>query len=218
MGQYLLFGLLGKLLYENPEQSLLQPLVDEDVFGDVPFGAEQPAVKEGLSQLQQWAREFAADAPASTLDVRADYTRLFVGSMKLPLSPWESVYYSEERLLFQESTMDVRRWYRRFGLEPVNLRREPDDHIGLELAFVAHLAQRALEALAAGDELVLNDALDAQRNFCQRHLLRWAPLWCAQMVEYARTPYYRGLAQVLRGALEAQAQFLNVQVPEVTAA
>lgn len=216
-GQLLLFGLLGKLLYENPEQSLLQQLADEDVFSDVPFAASQEAVQEGLSLLQDWAETFRKDAGGTTLDVKADYTRLFVGTVKIPLSPWESVYYSEERLLFQESTMDVRRWYRRFGLEPINLRKEPDDHIGLELAFIAHLAQHALAALENEDEIALNEALDAQRQFSSKHLLVWTPLWCEQMIEYARTPYYKGLALILRGALDELAAFLDIPKPEVLA-
>lgn len=217
-GELLLFGLLGKLFYENPEQSMLQQLVDEEIFSDVPFAGTQEEVVQGLALLQTWAQEFSEAPEARTLDVKADYTRLFVGTSTLPLSPWESVYYSEERLLFQESTMDVRRWYQRFGLEPINLRKEPDDHIGLELAFMAHLAQRGLMALENGDELALNDALDAQRGFARRHLLVWVPLWCAQMIEYARTPYYKGLAQVLRGALDELALFLDVPMPEVLAA
>lgn len=214
-GELLLFGLLGKLFYETPEQADLQQLVDDEIFAESPFAASHAAVQQGLALLQDWAREFEADAQEATLDVKTDNTRLFSGALKLPLSPWESVYYSEERLLFQESTIDVRNWYQRFGLEPVKLRREPDDHIGLELAFIAHLAQRALVALEQGDDLALEDALDAQREFCRRHLFAWAPLWCAQMIEYARTSYYRGLAHLLRGALDELAIALDMPLPEV---
>jgi TorA maturation chaperone TorD len=113
--------------------------------------------------------------------------------------------------------MDVRRWYRRFGLEAVNLKKEPDDHIGLELAFVAHLAGRALQTLEAGDREAFQEAIQAQRDFARRHLLVWTPLWCAQMVEYAKTPFYRGLALMLRGALDELAQFLDIPMPEVRA-
>ena len=214
-GEFLLFGLLGKLLYENPEQSLLTQLVDDDVFADAPFAASQDSVQEGLVLLQQWAQAFRADAAGTTLDLKADYTRLFVGTIQLPLSPWESVYYNEERLLFQESTTDVRRWYRRFGLQAINLRKEPDDHIGLELAFMAHLAQHALVELSFDDQSAFHEVLERQREFSQRHLLLWTPLWCTQMVEYAQTPFYRGLALLLRGALDELAQLLGIPLPEV---
>lgn len=214
-GQLLLFGLLGKLLYENPEEISLQRLVQEDVFSDVPFAGSHDSVQKGLALLQEWATTFENSAARVTLDLKADYTRLFVGTVQLPLSPWESVYYSEERLLFQESTMDVRRWYRRFGLEPINLRKEPDDHIGLELAFIAHLARHALNALESGDKKALEILIGAQRDFSRKHLMVWAPLWCEQMVEHAYTPFYRGLALILRGALDEMAQLLDLPTPEV---
>lgn len=216
-GQWLLFGLLGKLLYEYPEQSLLQQLVDEDVFSDVPFAAVQEETQEGLELLQQWALNFAADPQEATLDVKADYTRLFASAARLPVSPWESVYYSEERQLFQESTLDVRAWYHRFGLEIINLRNEPDDHIGLELAFLAHLARSALQALEQEDRREMQNLLEAQRQFSRKHLLGWAPMWCDQMVEYARTSYYRGMALILRGALHQLVQFLDISMAEAVA-
>ena len=50
-------------------------------------------------------------------------------------------------MIFQEQTLHVRQWYSRFGLQVVKLHKEPDDHIGLELEFVAHLANLALQAI-----------------------------------------------------------------------
>lgn len=219
-GEYLLFGLLGKLFYSTPDAELLEALVEDDVFDEAPFAAEQPSVVEGLALLREWSEAYAqSDAQERKLaDVQADHTRLFVVTEQLPLTPWESVYYSEERLLFQESTVDVRNWYAQFGLETVTGRSEPEDHIGLELAFVAHLAHRALMALDAGNEQAFNELVAAQKGFCQKHLMVWAPLWCSQMVEYARTDFYRGLALLLRGALEELSDILDVPLREVALA
>ncbi|HSM55640.1 MAG TPA: molecular chaperone TorD family protein [Candidatus Sulfomarinibacteraceae bacterium] len=216
-GQYLLFGLLGKLFYNIPDAELLDTLVQDDVFDEAPFAATQAPAVEGLGLLREWSEAYAHSEEQGEMlaDVKADHTRLFVVTEKLPLTPWESVYYSEERLLFQESTVDVRNWYAQFGLETVTGRSEPEDHIGLELAFVAHLAHRALMALDAGNEQAFQQLLAAQKGFCQKHLMVWAPLWCAQMVEYARTDFYRGLALLLRGALDELATIIEVPLREV---
>ncbi|MBO2519906.1 MAG: molecular chaperone TorD, partial [Firmicutes bacterium] len=40
----------------------------------------------------------------------------------------------------------MRNWYARYGLVAEKKGQEPDDHVGLELEFVAHLAGLALEA------------------------------------------------------------------------
>jgi TorA maturation chaperone TorD len=210
-GEFLLFGLLGKLLYNQPAQDEIQALVDEAIFTDAPFAGEQPDIVAGLELLQQWAEAWQGNPDSVMRDLRVDWTRLFAGGGLAPVAPWESVYYSEERSLFSESTLDVRAWYRRFGLEPVNLYHEPDDHIALELLFVAHLARLGLAALEDSDEEALEGAVQGQRDFVRQHLLVWAPTWSEQMVLLAHTDYYRGLALLVRGALAELGQRLDVE-------
>lgn len=210
-GEFLLFGLLGKLLYNQPAQEEIQALVEDELFSDAPFASDHPDVLDGLALLQKWAAAYGEDGSAGLSDLQTDWTRLFAGGGLAPIAPWESVYYSEERLLFGESTLDVRAWYRRFGLELANLHHEPDDHIGLELLFIAHLAHLGLAALEEGDEAALARAIGAQRDFCRQHLLVWAPTWSEQMVTLAHTDFYRGLALVVRGALAELAGRLDVE-------
>lgn len=215
-GEMLLFGLLGKIFYANPDRDLLQPLVDEEVFVESPFGGAQPDVIAGLELLSNWIHECEGGVNDNTLiDLKVDYTRLFVGTGKVPVVPWESAYFNEAHLLFQEQTLDVRAWYQRFGLKAIKLYKEPDDHIALELAFMAHLAKLGLDALGAQDDAAFQEGLEAQRGFLTEHLLLWGPLWCNLVVEHAKTKFYRGIALVLRGALKELATILEIDVPEV---
>jgi TorA maturation chaperone TorD len=211
-GEGLMFGLLGKALYLIPEDEWLQPLVDGELFSHSPFAAEQPYVVKGLALLDDWSRSFGDE---SLKELKVDHTHLFTGMFKIPVAPWESVYFSDERMVFQQQTLDVRAWYRRFGLETIEYRKEPDDHIGLELAFIAHLARLGLAAQEAGNTERLDEILEAQRGFLSEHLLRWGPLWCSLVEEHAQTDFYRGLALVLRGALLEIAEILNVRVPDI---
>lgn len=211
IGQQLLFGLLGKALYLIPEEEWLQPLVDEALFSQSPFATEQPYVVRGLALLTDWCNSFEDH---SLRELTIDHTRLFTGMSKIPVAPWESVYFSDEREVFQGQTLDVRAWYRRFGLETIEFRREPDDHIGLELVFMAHLAGLGLAACESGDEEQLNEILEAQRGFLCKHLLRWGPLWCSLVEEHAKTDFYRGMALVLRGSLLEMATIHDLRVPK----
>lgn len=215
-GEVLLFSLLGKILYEIPARNGIQALVDNEVFTEAPFAEAHPDVLKGLALLEKWSGLFQQNGRSDDLfkEVQVDYTNLFTGMRKLPIAPWESVYFSDERLVFQTQTMDVRAWYRRYGLEVEKLHQEPDDHIGLELMFLAHLAQLGLTALESGNVLNFEQMLAAQRGFLTKHLLSWAPLWCEQMLEYARTDFYRGLALVIRGALLELSRILEVTVSE----
>src|ERR1700690_61067 len=152
-GEALLYGLLGKVLYEEPDKNWLDSLISEDVFAEIPFGEGQPEVQQGLELLRRWTDENSKGISEEEFKaLKRDQLYLFIGTDHVLAPVWESVYFSEKRLVFQEQTLQVRDWYSRFGLQAERLNREPDDHIGLEMNFVAHLATMASQAAEAEDE------------------------------------------------------------------
>ncbi|MBI5301773.1 MAG: molecular chaperone TorD family protein [Chloroflexi bacterium] len=214
-GEMLTFGLLSKAFYVYPEKTWLQSLVEGDIFSEAPFASNQAEVESALELLQAWSRGISDEALE---DVRMDYTRLFIGPGKVLTPPWQSVYFSEERLTFQEETLKVREWYRRFGLQAEKIYQEPDDHIGLELEFIAHLAKLGLRALEQNDKAKFEETLDAQKRFMVEHLLRWAFGWCEQVHAQSHTDFYRGIALLTRGAVREAATILDVKIPVGTKA
>jgi TorA maturation chaperone TorD len=216
-GEALAAGLLGRILYTYPEKAWLQSLADEDIFTESPLGIVQPNVQRGLALLQNWTQAVRGGMSSEALDeLRVDYTRLMLGVDRVLAPPWESVYFSEDRLVFQEQTMQVRAWYRRFGVEAANHEQEPDDHIGLEFAFVAHLAQQALVALEQQEQAAFEHVLAAQREFLSEHLLKWAPQWCNLVQSQANTDFFRGIALLTKGILAELASILHIVSFEVT--
>lgn len=214
-GQTLLLGVLAKALYQYPEKDWINTLIAEDIFAEVPFAGKQPDVIAGLQALQRWSQANRGGIAQDAFDaMRIDHTRLFLGPGKVLAAPWESVHFNEERLVFQQQTLQVRGWYSRFGLAVAKLHQEPDDHIGLELEFLAHLAQLGLQSLEAEESQRFEDLLDAQRKFLTEHLLRWSPIWCGLVVEHARTDFYRGIAQLTNGSLVEVANVLAIPMPE----
>jgi TorA maturation chaperone TorD len=208
-GESLVLGLLGKALFEPPQREWLQSLIQNNVFDDIPFGIENKDVSKGLTFLQKWSAENSGDLLNQNFDdLQTDYARLFIGPAKVLAPPWESVYFSEERLVFQEQTLQVREWYRRFGLQAVKLYAEPDDHLGLELIFLAHLAQRGLTALEKNDRLELQTLLEAQWGFLGSHPGKWVPIWCEQVAQQATTDFYRGIAYMIKGTLSELSMWL----------
>ena len=213
-GEIMVAGLLNKTLYQVPTLVWLQTLADEDVFSEAPLGDSQPDVQQGLALLQQWTQSVGGGITPDALDdLRVDYTRLLAGPDRVLAPPWESVYFSEERLVFNAQTSQVRAWYQRFQLEVENRFQEPDDHIALELAFVAHLAQKALLALDSHDETAFARVIEAQRAFLSQHLLTWASDWCNLAYTHAQTDFFRGIALFTRGVLAEIAQTLQIKRP-----
>jgi TorA maturation chaperone TorD len=215
----LLLGVLSRAIQSNPERDWLQPLIDQEIFSEPPMTGSHPDFEKGLKLLHSWALEAGGRLSDERLtDLKTDNTRLFVGVGKPIAPPWESVYFNEDRMIFQKQTLQVRAWYRRFDLEPEKLHKEPDDHIGLELSFLAHLAKLGVGALEARDESGLEQALESQRGFLAEHPLQWAAVWSDRVEKGARTDFYRGLAILIRGTLFSLADRLGVQLPEVKAA
>ena len=207
------YGFLNKVFYHPPAEVFINTLATEDLFSDWPLPANEQT-QTGLKIIQSFIDTWSA----KELDgVRRDYSRLFVGPDRLLAPPWESVYLSREHLLFEKETLAVRKFYNRFNVQAPNLNTEPDDHIALELAFMAHLCTLGLVALEQNDTAGLETSLQAQRDFMAQHLLRWGPQFCQRVITRAETDYFRGVGHLALGCLETTAADLGATTPETAA-
>lgn len=191
-----LFGVIGRLLYVYPEKDLLDHLLQEGVFVDLPIDPDNTVLATGMSGLTAWAQATApALDEAAFTDIRVDATRLFAGTKMIEVAPWESVYFNKERMIFQEETLEVRAWYRRYGMQIGHFNHEPDDHIGLELDFISQVLARAVEQQDAGDTAGAHTCWCDAVQFAREHPLRWVDQWSSGVQVIAQTAYYRALAQ-----------------------
>lgn len=214
-GEALLLRLLAKGFHDYADRKWLQSVIDHQLFSDVPFAAAQSDVKTGLARLANWcAQNGPGITEAHHEALLVDYTQLFsisFGGAHTP--PWESVYCSENQLLFQEQTLQVRSWYQRYGLKYQKRHQEPEDHIALEFYFVGHLAMLAQKELVFGNGDRFHELINAQREFLSEHLFRWGHHWCDKVIDHAKTELLRGLAYLARGALSELAQVLVMKLP-----
>ncbi len=212
-GQMLVCGMLAKMLYGAPDRDWLDTLVRDDLFAAAPLGGDLPEIATALTHLQRWTAE-ARNGSLHDLFAAAeqDYTRLFIGPGRLPAAPWESVYTNKDRAVFQMETVSVKNWYARFDLQLATAFNEPADHVGLEFAFMADLASRTIAASEIRDGETVKRLIDAQRGFLSQHMLRWVPRWADDVVRFASTDLYRGLAWLARGAVLEAASFFAATV------
>ncbi|MFO8074778.1 MAG: TorD/DmsD family molecular chaperone [Actinomycetota bacterium] len=187
---------LSRLLLAAPGDDVLDGTRDPALLADWPLPPSE-VTSRGLELLAASA-ERGEDARV----IKRDHARLFVGPDTLLAPPYESVHRSTDGLVFEKETMQVRAFYARFDLAAPRAGRDPDDHIGLELAFVAALATRALDALEAGDEAERARILDALREFLDDHLLVWGPDLMVMIGESADTAFYQGVSALGFGTLE----------------
>jgi TorA maturation chaperone TorD len=209
----LLFGVLGKTLYRELERDDLDCLIETQVFTEVPFGEEQADTQAAVSVLSFWTDKNAAGLSQDALDdIRHDYFYLFAGVGRPLASPWESTYFNDARVTFEKQTLEVRDWYRRSALMIERKNREPDDNIGYELSFIAHLAQLAYEASEVGEIGEYQRLVQSLRDFLAEHPLRWAFVWAQRVGENARSQFYLGIAQLVSGSLRALALELGIDL------
>ena len=205
--QALAYHFLGRCFYEPPRAEWLAALAGDRLFEAWPFPSRDDATAAGLALLNAFC---AGWDPARLGALEWDFNRLFVGPGEMLAPPWESVHRSKTKLTFQEPTLQVRELYRRFGVAAPAIHREPDDHLGLELAFVATLSDHAAGAAARGDAAHLARCFQAQRDFLRDHLLAWAPACLALVEKHAETDYYRGGARLALGSLAESAHLCGV--------
>lgn len=196
---YLAYRFLGTAFFEAPTSDLLEQLKQDDLFADWPLDGTNDAMKTGLETLQTFLQGWQADDFDA---VRRDFARLFIGPGHLPAPPWESVYRNEERLIFDKQTLQVRLLFRQFGMVVPTVRNEPEDHFGLEMLFVAHLCQVALEGIRTDQAYHTDIALAALDSFFREHVGAWAHTFLTDVREAAQTPYYRGLSWLASGSIQ----------------
>jgi TorA maturation chaperone TorD len=189
------FTVLGRFHLAAPDAATLARFQDLAEQWPAPRGA---ATAAGLRHLAA-ARERGETEAA----IRADHAALYGDTAVAAVPPWESVHRGRDGLVFDTQTLEVRSAYRDLGLRAPRPNREPDDHIGLELDFLAQACLKALDALDASDPAAAASALEAAERFAAGHLRQWAPAMLGRVAERAATEFMRGLALLTQGALDA---------------
>lgn len=145
------------------------------------FASDDEALTEEVRALQECLRD-ADDTLMERMAVL--FSRLFFGigpAGARRAFPYESVYTSSKGLLMQDAFETTRVAYREHGLERNEAFGEPDDHLAVQLAFMAHLCSEADGAIAARDGKALEQAYAEQAAFLDGHLLDWVPVFAREL-------------------------------------
>lgn len=189
------YSAMARFLLAPADAELLTELGRPGLLEAWPM-APDPDTNRGTSLLHA---SLAAHEPPEALE--RDYQALFVGPDHLLAPPYESVYRTTDRLLFEGPTFEVRAAYAEFGMQAPKLNQEPDDHAGLEFSFLSLLCGQAIDALRRGAREALDTTLAAQRRFLHEHLLRWGGDCLHLVEENATTAFYRGTGALGLGLL-----------------
>ncbi|MDO5035316.1 MAG: molecular chaperone TorD family protein, partial [Actinomycetaceae bacterium] len=131
---------------------------------------------------------------------------LFRGVSRPLAEPHESVRLSREGLVFDEETFAVRRAYAAYGFRAPNFNREPDDHIGLEIAFLTNLASLYAEQSEAGEAERIRESMT---EFLDEHLGAYYRAVVDDVRKHAKTALYKAVAEFTLGFVRSVEDFVS---------
>lgn len=169
--------------------AMLAALYRGDLDKVLKISEEVPVFKDFLIE-KGYSRDIIKEIKQNREDLLEDYENLFVGLASILAPPWESVYETEDRLLFGESELQVRRFYRNFGLDVS--KKEPADHLAFQLAFMSRLC--SIEDYADSSKVKKN--IKGQMDFLNNHLLSWTYKWYDEVAENAKTKFWRDISGI----------------------
>jgi thiosulfate reductase/polysulfide reductase chain A len=134
-------------------------------------------------------------------ELRYEYADLFLNAGKNPVFPYASCHISgtPQPLVMQEPLFQVRKAYFDNGLHKNSAYQDLDDHIAVELEFMACLAGQTASDL---------ETQERQEDFLRNHL-HWADTFCEVLGTAAKTEFYQGLAELTKAVLSADSTILS---------
>ena len=147
-------------------------------------------------------RYLAKQNTGTRQELAVDFTGAFGGTSSwkgLYAVPYESVFTSEEGLLFRDSFHEVYALFNQSGVRRAEGYDYPDDHLSFMCEFQAILSNRAIEALGRGDKITALDQITLSQRFLQEHILNWFDDFHSLALNLLKTRFYRGVMSITRG-------------------
>lgn len=144
-------------------------------------------------------------------ELAAEYTMLFVAPGAFP--PIESVRLQGGYK--QSAASETRDAYAAEGIT-VHAGRFTtfDDHLSVEMQFIAALLERQADALSTGDEQEARRLEKSAKRFWMKHLGRWCRGFAQLVEDAAEHSFYREMARLLDAFAEAELEAMGLDVAD----
>ena len=177
---------LSPLFLAPPTKHLRSSLQDPGMLAAWPLEDEVSA--QAVASLHG-----GTDSPA---ELDRDHLYLFTGVSAPLAQPYESPYHSPDGLIHDGRAAQVREHYQALGFAAPDV-RTPDDHIGLEIAFVTEVCTLISDG---------TDHRDRLRVFLDDHLTSFSDAVLTGVREHARTRIYQALPGLTDGFIASARQ------------
>ena len=203
--------LLSRIFEKEVTEELLTALRDKkNLFSRSTEGLESKKMTEGLRLVNSYFDNSSKKTPEEIcLELAVEYAGLFLGVWGKPPHPSESIYGRTGGSVMQEERDEVLIMYRSVGLDRSKDFREPEDHVAIELQFMAILAGKTVSATQAADIPEVKKLIDLQESFLGNHLGKWIGFLTYDVVKEGRRDFYKGISLLTEGFIEQDLQMLK---------
>jgi TorA maturation chaperone TorD len=176
--------------------ALLSRILLQEIDGDVlEMIKKDENILEFFPTLKDWKQLQEVDN--KTL-LEEYFNPDFVNLSILHLIPYETFYVRDDQMIETGGANPVTDMYSAydFMVDFEVARTVSSDHIGVELEFMHHLCNAEKAALEDDNMDAVKELRETQKEFLNKHLLQWAPMYLINMKYEARTPLYYDAADM----------------------
>jgi len=214
-GRERMYSLLGRVYEKEVDKDLLSNLLNqrEHLLKHKLIGDVDSNVEDGFEELYVYLNKLdSGKIDQALLELAVDYASLFLGvkyarEKKGIPHPSESVYLTG--YLYQDERDQVLDMYVEEGLVKSPDFTEPEDHVALEMYFMAHLCRKAIKQLESGELENLKKTLYTQKKFLTEHILKWIPKLADDVIQNADTEFYKAFGKITRGFIRIEKEIIE---------
>lgn len=191
-----IYALLSRVLLQELEVDTLKMIKNDET------------IMEFFPHLKEWQPLY--EVPEKKL-LEEQINPDFVNLSMLHLIPYETFYTREDQMVETGGANPVTDMYSAydFMVDFEISRTVSADHIGIEYEFMHHLCLAELKALEEDDAEAVTELRSVQKEFLNKHLLRWAPMYLINMKYESRTPLYYDAAEMALEFILSDNEYLN---------
>lgn len=221
-----LYGFVGNELLTPMNRSGTTAGIDASFWEKMPVPDNSNGI-QGWTRLLAYANEAQANARLHANDATVpglmgastEYAHLFLGPPRPAADPWETANDPDNngKVGYGHATVQMRKLIAKEGLELSGVSNQFEDHMGIELLFLAYLCDKAATIMDENGDLAgLNIEM---AGYIDRHPAKWMPRLRANVDASRPNGYYSALLEYAHGALiELRAILAGNQPPYQAAA
>lgn len=172
-----IYALLSRILMQELDEAMLETIKNDDQILDF------------FPNLKKWE----ALSTLKNSELLGEHLNPdFVNISLLHLIPYETFYTRSDQKIETGGANPVTDIYSEYDfiVDYEAARVVSSDHIGVELEFMHSLCEAQMKAMDADDTDAVKELLETQKEFLNKHLLNWAPLYLINAKFESRTPLY----------------------------